>query len=120
MEKEIEFKIVKKWIYKGKLCVITQNIWEPYVKTISSSLHDWYNGYVETILAKDYDDLNINVHGGLTFGGELGFEELKGKRFYGFDTAHAFDDNPNIQNLDYVTKETEQLADQIIELEKAG
>lgn len=48
----------------------------------------------------------------------MNFEELKGKRFYGFDTAHAFDKNPNIQNLDYVTKEVQNLADQLIGIEK--
>ena len=113
---EIEFKIVKKWMWKGKQCVIIKGVWCNQVKQIASSLHDWYCGYAETNLSEDYNKVDINVHGGLTFGGTL--DEFKNKRFYGFDTAHAFDNTPKVQNLEYVTKEVESMVEQLIELEK--
>ena len=51
------------------------------------------NGYVKLPeghkwLGLDYDDIPVEVHGGLTFGGS-------GSSFIGFDTAHAHDYWPN-------------------------
>jgi len=81
-------------------------------------LKDSYNGYVETTLNKKYSDLDIDVHGGLTFGpDELASLNIKGK-WYGFDTAHAFDEGIHHRDIPYMIKECESLADQLIKLEK--
>ena len=51
------------------------------------------NGYVEapdTIVHKEYEDLNINVHGGLTFKGHLSNDD---RIYFGFDSAHYGDKN---------------------------
>jgi hypothetical protein len=39
----------------------------------------------------DYDDLNVNCHGGLTFGSEGGKYWPKGYFWYGYDYAHLGD-----------------------------
>ena len=38
-----------------------------------------------------YDDVEVQVHGGLTFGCRV-----KDGRWFGFDTAHAFDHAPGL------------------------
>ena len=114
MMKERESKLVKQWNYKGKLCII---IFHKWTLPIATSLKEYYTGYVQSSLNKSYDDLNIEVHGGLTFGDSLEHfnPDLKGF-FYGFDTGHAFD-NPEVQDLNYCIRECERLAEQLIKLE---
>ena len=114
MMKERESKLVKQWDYKGKLCIIIFNKW---TLSITTSLKDYYTGYVQSSLNKNYNDLDVKVHGGLTFENSLEHfnPDLKGF-FYGFDTGHAFD-NPKVQDLNYCIRECEQLAEQLIKLE---
>ncbi len=44
----------------------------------------------------EYDDLNVDVHGGLTFSGNLNTDESQW--FFGFDCAHVFD-APDIEKM---------------------
>ena len=94
---------------------------------------------------KDYDYVDVVVHGGVTFSEKIK-EYGKDLFFYGFDCAHSGDLVPgNVKNdfdalffdkgtliydkakgydsyhktykdMEYVTKETEKMADQLIEL----
>lgn len=134
--KEKTYQLVKDFSYRGKRCIVIEHKWTSMVKGISNLLQDYYIGYVSTDLDIPYSELNVNVHGGLTFGlnpkgtmkttGEISsfalspsLKKLKkydGMRFYGFDTGHAWD-NPVSANLDYVIEEVKKLADQIIEIE---
>lgn len=68
--------------------------WLPVMQT------GWGNGYVAVpeehpYFGKDYDDLEIEIHGGLTFAGSYRDwmpEQVKGMWIFGFDTCHC-DDN---------------------------
>lgn len=111
--KERESKLVKQWEYKGKLCILIFHKWE-----FSELLPPYFTGYVQSSLNKRYQDLDVEVHGGLTFGDSLKHFDPKLKGFfYGFDTGHAFD-SPQNQNQEYCIKECEKLAEQLIELER--
>jgi hypothetical protein len=86
------------------------------------------NGYVlipqgHVFFGKSYDDIDVNVHGGLTFA-ELVDEELVpmyselshddiGFWMVGFDTCH-FGDNSQNWNEKNVRDETSELAKQIL------
>ncbi len=56
----------------------------------------------------DYDEINIDVHGGITYG-EI---EKDGLFWIGFDCAH-FDDNIIKCDLDYCINECESMAEQL-------
>lgn len=100
-------------------------------------------GYVgvskEVFEGKGYDDLDIEVHGGLTYARD----EEDGLRWYGFDCAHlgdardvnlmdaehkemyekyhmGFNDGTDtIKSLDYCINECESMANQLKQLETA-
>lgn len=109
------------------------------------------NGYVNIPTSHpanrlDYDDINVDVHGGLTYSGVMDFQHLSKEfprlpeRAYwvGFDCAHAFDLVPAMQafhailprdeyfttlhdtyrTIDYVRAECEKLAAQLKAQEK--
>ena len=102
--------------------------------------YGWGIGYVllpynHPFWGKDYDDISIDVHGGLTFGGKFDFERfekwLGNRQFFGdvnlknykrfdnywmigFDTAH-YGDNPSDQSKDFVLKETNYLLEQCLD-----
>lgn len=108
----------------------------------SSSIFEsgWGNGYVllppnHPFYGKDYDDLGISIHGGLTFGSNFdseyflewtkdlqiegdvnveNFEKFDNYWMIGFDTAHYGDDIINC-SLQYVINETENLLDQCLD-----
>jgi len=77
---------------------VKKNTWLPGIK------HGWGNGYViipkgHPLHGKHYDDIDVEVHGGLTFSEpvkELDWPEISKKDksgwVIGFDTAHADDD----------------------------
>jgi len=78
---------------------------------------------------RDYDDIDVDVHGGLTFSREgIGETWDKGFWYLGFDCAHGGDLIPGhtkfskklglelgevYRNIEYVRKETMQLAEQM-------
>lgn len=90
----------------------------------------WGNGYVllpktHPLHGKNYNDIDVDVHGGLTLSeliverdieggwgeGQLDLEDV-GKWCVGFDTAHAWDNSENWTKED-VLQETERLRDQL-------
>lgn len=97
-----ETKVLKEWKHAGLKCKVMQ---------CGFSI----NGYVELkkkhpYFGKEYDDVNVDVHGGLTYG------EQEGDVFVlGFDTAHGFS---GTWSQERVEKETERLAEQLAEVKK--
>lgn len=87
----------------------------------------WGNGYVvippnHPCHGKDYDDIPVSVHGGLTYSVSISAENLSfdpcldnsdiGSWLVGFDTAHA-GDNPEEHWRDYVERQTLDLVKQL-------
>jgi protein involved in sex pheromone biosynthesis len=114
--KERTFRDIKEWMTESGLnALIRKCEWAPEVKTIAPSLHDFFTGYIQVEDTSRFSEEDINsldVHGGVTFHGEL--REIDGKQWIGFDMAHAFDEEN--QDLNYVIKECEKLATQIKKL----
>ncbi len=96
--------------------------------------HPWYE--------KGYLEVDMNVHGGLTFsapcaedGGKICHVPKKDEQpvwWFGFDCAHGFDfcpssnnslglemDNEVYRNIDYVRNHIKSMADQILEQKNA-
>lgn len=102
---------------------IRENTW------ISIVDHGFGNGYVlipkgHQMHGKDYDDIPVDVHGGLTFSELVDKEFIKewnlseedeGTWCVGFDTAH-YEDNINNWPEQKVKEETERLKEQLIKL----
>lgn len=87
------------------------------VKKIGRDYDYWYCGYVEIpkdhkYYGVDYTEIldDFDVHGGLTFSGEL--RDTNGF-FLGFDCNH-YGDNPRIQDDEYTLVECIKLVDQIV------
>lgn len=107
--------LVKEWTTKAGLQArIHKCVWSDHVKLIAKSLYDFHTGYVEKpvdckIDFREYGQ-QLDVHGGVTFDGELGFKQIKGM-WVGFDMAHL--DDENNQNIEYIEAQCESLAEQI-------
>lgn len=84
--------------------LIKENTW------LGMMAHGWGNGYVlipkgHSLHGVHYDDINVDVHGGLTFAALVEEETLShwpelskndvGKWMVGFDTAHYQDTQEN-------------------------
>ena len=119
--------LVKKWIHAGLDCIILK--------------HDKMGhlcGYVgvpqhHPDYAKDYDDVDVQVHGGLTFAAQGGLPTCKlpkkTTKWFGFDCAHAGDKIPNMSavqpnghlwTVEEVINETKRLAEQLAGRAKVG
>lgn len=78
----------------------------------------WGNGYVRIAeghkyYGKTYDDIPINVHGGLTFGDHIMDNDKWSDGYWvGFDTAH-YGDNSDTWTIDAVSDETIHLFNEI-------
>lgn len=77
-----------------------------------------YCGYVgvpegHTCYGSDYDSVNLDVHGGLTFAGRFK-DTPDGLWMLGYDCGH-FGDSIDEQNLEYNINECERLAEQLAE-----
>lgn len=76
---------------------IIENTWLP----MGVSKHGWGNGYVKIVpgnkfFQKHYDDIDVNVHGGLTFSEDVKDDSFDSPGYWiGFDTAHY---NDNLEN----------------------
>lgn len=96
--------------------------------------YDQWNGYVRlpdtsTIGSNGYyDDIDVNVHGGVTWFGKFPVPKLDDNGIWiGFDCGHAWDwvpwlghrfsENSIYRTKDYVKKECESLAKQLKEME---
>lgn len=86
--------------YKGFDCsVIEYSFGEKVASMHLSSLpNEWWCGYVmipkgHKYFEKDYDEIDVSVHGGLTFGGGFHVAKSKngGKFAIGFDFQHFND-----------------------------
>lgn len=125
----IERATEKEWEFAGLKCVVT------------GGDHQGRCGYVRVppshpALGKEYDELEVEVHGGLTFGAAEPCEHEDGRGFwFGFDCAHLGDGDvlwePGFEpevlrrysfskghfwSLAEVAEETERLAKQLAEM----
>lgn len=97
---------IKQFDHKGLACTIKK-------MECGGILPDWLCGYVDVpqghpMHGKHYDDVAVDVHGGLTY------SESEGDAWrFGFDTAH-FGDGPAERSEEYVTAQCERLADQLV------
>lgn len=87
----------------------------------------WGNGYVlihkgHPLHSVDYDDINVKVHGGLTYSTLIGDNEIEGWGLekedlgawcVGFDTCHC-DDTLLEWTKDAVLEETKRLKEQLL------
>ena len=125
---------IKKFVYKGYNCLIRR----PHPFTMGHLC-----GYVEIpkehkYYEKDYDDIGINCHWGLTFGSHLDKQAIEEKGFsdfdigywIGFDCAHCDDLSPmqNIifnfiykdvvyRDMEYVENQIKSIVEQLIKEE---
>ena len=86
-----------KWKYKGIVCLVKRAYVVEGFHLGHLSLGN-LNGYIQVPkehpwFKKDYNDIDVEVHGGLTFG-EIRDE---GEFWIGFDCAHSFDIVPSIE-----------------------
>lgn len=115
-------RMVKDKIYKNHRIIVSR---VEGAMSISCNPGYWYFGYVEIpkgskFYGKDYRDIDteFDVHGGLSFSGEIGRLTFNGKLedvegyFLGFDCAHV-DDHPYVQDANYTLSECKRLVDQI-------
>lgn len=129
MEKD-PTKIEKLWKYAGLKCAIIHHGSHRCGYVSVPKTHIAYGIY--------YDDVHVNVHGGLTFSDYAKHNKyLKGKDTYwfGFDCAHAGDQyrTPNLLRtftegstgtghwwtLEEVVEETNKLAEQLVALQES-
>ncbi len=114
----------KKWVYEGYTCLIKRS---KYMGHLCG-----YIGLPPThkLYKKHYDDIDVMVHGGLTFA-DFWEDERDNLWYVGFDCAHYGDFQPGLaklspgylrygldqgttyKNMDFVTKECESLVDQL-------
>lgn len=97
--------------------VIIPNTWNTFSDT------GWGNGYVRIpegheYYGKNYDDIPVNVHGGLTFSDNIFGDGKKFSDGYwvGFDTAH-YGDNRQLWPMDRVLDEAIHLFKEIYGLD---
>lgn len=126
----MEQTMAKIWSYKkGVQCCIKYNRYsDAHVERLKAldekfdgkqlTRYDWYCGYaafpglIKSISIKDKRnyELEVDVHGGITY-----TSEEEGALVFGFDCNHSGDvDREEVSNLDWLTKETERMADQLI------
>ena len=110
------YSIRRKWNHANLPCIAIQ---------MRDGDMSWFTGYVgvpkdHIAYGKNYLDIDVRVHGGLTFGD---FSEILGEGYYwlGFDTAHAGDKTrPTEEGYEWtgeeVMNEVEKLAEQIANL----
>ena len=104
----------EEWEYKQAVCAIV-------------SYMGHYNGYVRfesrPLVEEKYGGIGryVPVHGGLTFARSDKFpfsdpDGDEGAFIYGFDTAHAGDDEPDshTKDIEWVRAETQRMADAIM------
>jgi len=82
--------------------------------TVSMFDRGWGNGYVNVTkhhpwYGKHYDDVDVNIHGGLTYANK---DKEEDKWVFGFDTAH-YSDNLQRWSEENVLNETRYLAYQV-------
>jgi hypothetical protein len=110
--------------------IIRENTW--LTRDIPGLSFGWGNGYVlipkdHPLHGVDYDNIKVDVHGGLTFAGPITAQIVKdweldpedeGKWCVGFDTAHYRDDILTWPK-ERVKQETERLKDQLMNYDES-
>ena len=127
------FELVDVFTHEGRICAIVKVTVPELSKKDKYPLSDWHNGYVQVLphnIGKDYNNLSINIIDRafghekddiyqltqeLTFGGDLDYyndERIpKGTYFFGFDTAHVWnDEKPESKTYESVKEATIKLA----------
>lgn len=127
-----ESSIVREWEHSGLKCLVVLK---------RDQVMEWLCGYVAVRKGhpdwgKNYDDVDVDAHGGLTFGAQGKEGETCWKDpelwWFGFDCSHAFDatyrdewlrDHPDFPHVkterdhkwtaDEAIAETERLAEQL-------
>lgn len=105
---------------------------EGYICNIRRNHMGAWCGYVflpkgHKLYGKHYDDVDVEVHGGLTFSEEATHKKTEQKFWvFGFDTAHAGDfvyglgnmipDREIYRNKEYMINETNYLAEQLYKI----
>lgn len=115
-------KIVKKEDYRGYTIVVKKFCEKLYPFFPGISLNNiWFCGYAvipedHPFYGEDYDEVEgyVDVHGGLTFSGEL--DGIDGF-LLGFDCNH-YGDSPEVQDEEYTLSECKRLVDQLIEIKE--
>lgn len=98
--------LVKEFTTKnGKKARIQKCVWNDEVKKLAPSLHDFYTGYVQVENSDEKKEREVEVHGGVTFSGEL--PETEGY-WVGFDMNHYGDEN--LQSEEYAEEQCEKLS----------
>jgi hypothetical protein len=109
-------------------------ITEEGYKAVVNFVHDSHNcGYVgvppgHPLFGKEYNDLDIECHGGLTYAGTnmVGYpvEEHDGWHYFGFDCAHlgdatkspyyrSFGEHETFKDVDYCARECDSISRQL-------
>lgn len=113
---ERQVEIVKSWQDDIASYEIKKLFWSVEAKAIAPSLHDYHCGYCTIgpdIIRVDerHIEENVDVHGGVTFSHP---GDVRGNWTFGFDCAHVDDENnPQLQDIDWLTAECESMARQI-------
>ena len=121
-DKPIRIKAIEVFKHKGRICVVIQmqgivnparTFWEG-----SSSAADYCNGYVETLpknYGEDYEKFEKKIRTDmLTYSGDLN-GLFDGIWFFGFDSAHAWnDENPETKTFEYVKEKTKKLCEEMV------
>lgn len=116
-------RIVRKEDYRDYTIIVKKFYEDGFIPNfIDTGVNNtWYCGYAvipedHPFYGMDHDDVevNINVHGGLTFSGEI--EDIDGY-LLGFDCRH-YGDSPYVQDEEYTLSECKRLVDQLIEIDK--
>lgn len=124
----------------GIYILILEGQWKNWsLNSISGYVFGWGNGYIllpkeHPWYGKDYDNIPVNIHGGLTFGEKFNYEYfpkwIEDRNFYGdinldnykefndywiigFDTAHSGDNSSNCSKS-FVISETDNLLNQCL------
>jgi len=108
--KEYETKSYKGYDYKVKEIGFLIDVVEKYQMN-----QYWFCGYVQIpkeheFYNKDYDDIGIDCHGGLTYSSM----ENNNEYWIGFDCNH-YQDDPLINDYNYVEKECKKIIDSLFE-----
>ena len=117
-----DMSVEKRFEYKGYPCVIIFHTYDEELLSHGLYLENYLCGYVglpktSKFYKKNYDDIPIDCHGGLTYGSNQLFGQNDPDTFWiGYDCAH-YGDSIFICNLEYCEEQCRSIVDQIIEAE---
>lgn len=108
------FIIEKQWVTDAGLLAVVIKFDESYSKHRCGYVGV---GVEHKVYATDYEDVDITAHGGLTYAGDSStsypIPTDKPVWWFGFDCAHAGDNEPGGRSLDYCIAQCESIAHQL-------